>query len=426
MEFPFDVNRLFSQRVTVLDEGVAGRASAARPDLQAHIVTVIDELGRASAMAQQLAAPITSAPKLQAQKHQLYLLKEGEGNGGRGVMAGLLKVGHKKLFLLDLQGAHVEAEPLCVLDFYISEELQRHGCGLELFGFMLQHQNLEPVLMAYDRPSPKLMSFLAKHFSLTQSVPQVNNFVVFEGFFLNRSAVHLRQVAAKKPEGEIKPYSLLEREAVRQVLDSRPWPFAPPHSPQRSVSHHCSHTLNVGSSPSRVAPHVTPASAPGADGAQTRQSPLSDHCKARCSSRRGLVARGSLYSRHMGGAAAGRPDARLPGLRAGGGQSDAHRLAGTRTPLSRPQPRSPPPSCASDRSFISSQTPLDRTGTPLDRGAEDKSRALNGPPHQTGSVSSCPRPRGRRTRGWSWAPGENGYAAQWARQERGRLSTQPW
>lgn len=33
---------------------------------------------------------------------------------------------------------HVEAEPLCVLDFYIVEELQRHGYGLELFDFMLQ------------------------------------------------------------------------------------------------------------------------------------------------------------------------------------------------------------------------------------------------------------------------------------------------
>lgn len=33
---------------------------------------------------------------------------------------------------------HIEAEPLCVLDFYIEETLQRHGYGLELFDFMLQ------------------------------------------------------------------------------------------------------------------------------------------------------------------------------------------------------------------------------------------------------------------------------------------------
>ncbi|XP_029919485.1 alpha-tubulin N-acetyltransferase 1 isoform X4 [Myripristis murdjan] len=188
MEFPFDINHLFSERVTVLDQNLAaGRKSVGRPDLQAQITTVIDELGRASAKAQQLTAPITSASKLQSNRHQLYLLKDGERNGGRGVIVGFLKVGYKKLFLLDQRGAHIEAEPLCVLDFYIADNLQRHGYGLELFDFMLQHKHLEPVLMAYDRPSPKFLSFLSKHYCLTESVPQVNNFVVFDGFFLNRS-----------------------------------------------------------------------------------------------------------------------------------------------------------------------------------------------------------------------------------------------
>lgn len=91
-------------------------------------------------------------------------------------MVGFIKIGHKKLFLLvslllpamtdalasggsvllakldradtvvkvffsfpqDVAGDHVEAEPLCVLDFYVVENLQRHGYGLELFDFMLQ------------------------------------------------------------------------------------------------------------------------------------------------------------------------------------------------------------------------------------------------------------------------------------------------
>lgn len=38
----------------------------------------------------------------------------------------------------DRLGVHIETEPLCVLDFYIAENLQRHGYGLELFDFMLQ------------------------------------------------------------------------------------------------------------------------------------------------------------------------------------------------------------------------------------------------------------------------------------------------
>lgn len=38
----------------------------------------------------------------------------------------------------DQRGAHLETEPLCVLDFYVTESLQRHGYGLELFHFMLE------------------------------------------------------------------------------------------------------------------------------------------------------------------------------------------------------------------------------------------------------------------------------------------------
>ncbi|KAA8586278.1 hypothetical protein FQN60_007847 [Etheostoma spectabile] len=353
MEFSFDINQLFPERVSILDQTlVAGPNSVLRPDLQAHIATVIDELGRASAKAQQLPAAITSASKLQSQKHQLYLLKDGESNGGRGVVVGFLKVGYKKLFLLDRQGEHVEAEPLCVLDFYIAQSMQRHGYGLELFDFMLQHKKLEPVLMAYDRPSPKFLSFLAKHYCLTPSVPQANNFVVYEGFFLNRSAAQLRKVPLKKPDGEIKPYSLMAREVVRQEERARPWPFAPPHSPQRSVSSQCSHSLSVESSPSRMPPRAAPASSPGGNRNQSPQSPLIELpqgflvCGKQILfevelSQQGLVARCSLYSRHMDSRAVGLLDRPLPGLRPVGDQSherghtDTHRLASIHRPQSR-------------------------------------------------------------------------------------------
>ncbi|KAG7281758.1 hypothetical protein CRUP_028072, partial [Coryphaenoides rupestris] len=188
MEFPFDINNLFPERISFLDQTlVSGDTWTGRPHLQSKIASVIDELGKASSMAQQLPAPITSALKLQSNPHCLYLIKEEASNGGHGAGVGFLKVGYKKLFLLDQRGAHVEAEPLCVLDFYIAESLQRHGYGLELFDFMLQHKQVEPSLLAYDRPSAKFLSFLAKHYCLNQSVPQVNNFVVFDGFFRNKS-----------------------------------------------------------------------------------------------------------------------------------------------------------------------------------------------------------------------------------------------
>jgi len=38
---------------------------------------------------------------------------------------------------------------------------------------------------AVDRPSPKFLAFLAKHYNLKVLIPQVNNFVIFEGFFTN-------------------------------------------------------------------------------------------------------------------------------------------------------------------------------------------------------------------------------------------------
>uniref|UniRef100_A0A3Q2Z401 Alpha-tubulin N-acetyltransferase 1 n=1 Tax=Hippocampus comes TaxID=109280 RepID=A0A3Q2Z401_HIPCM len=254
MEFPFNINHLFSERFSILDKTlVAGRMSPRRPELQSHIATVIDELGRASAKAQKLTTPVTSATKMQSQHHQLYLMKDGESQG----YIVMLIAATLHLCL------HVEAEPLCVLDFFITENLQRHGHGLELFHFMLQHKKMEPALMAYDRPSPKLLSFLAKHYRLTQSVPQVR-FVDFLVSVLNAfssTVAQPRSIAPKKPDGEIKPYSIAEREAVRQERRSLPWPFAAPQSPQRSLS--------VGSSPTRAV-----ASAPGLRGDQSPNFPL--------------------------------------------------------------------------------------------------------------------------------------------------------
>ncbi|XP_044191429.1 alpha-tubulin N-acetyltransferase 1 isoform X5 [Thunnus albacares] len=386
MEFPFDINQLFPERVSVLDQAlVAGRKSAGRPDLQAHIATVIDELGRASAKAQQLTASITSASKLQSQRHEVYLLKDGERNGGRGVVVGFLKVGYKKLFLLDRQGVHIEAEPLCVLDFYIAENLQRHGYGLELFDFMLQHKNLKPVLMAYDRPSPKFLSFLAKQYCLTQSVPQVNNFVVFEGFFLNRSVAQLRKVPLRKPDGEIKPYSLMEREVVRQEQMVPPWPFAPPHSPQRSVFSQYSHSLSVGSSPTRAPLQAAPASAPGGNRDQSPQSPLIERCRAR---------------------------------------------------RSRCQPVSLPPLSASKNNAICSQTSIGNRETQLDTDAEvcdveEEIRTLSSPQRPAGGLVVSRRhllekESDRSRRGWSWTVGENCYTAQWVKHKQEYRSTRPW
>ena len=45
---------------------------------------------------------------------------------------------------------------------------------------------VQPQHLAIDRPSPKLMSFMSKHYNFSNTIPQANKFVVFDGFFNDR------------------------------------------------------------------------------------------------------------------------------------------------------------------------------------------------------------------------------------------------
>ncbi|PIO37909.1 hypothetical protein AB205_0112550, partial [Aquarana catesbeiana] len=171
-------------------------------------MTVIDEIGKASAKAQRLPAPITSATRMQTNQHQLYILKDCTAKtAGRGVVIGFLKVGYKKLFVLTEQ--------------------------------------VEPQHLAIDRPSEKFTSFLKKHYNLRSTIPQVNNFVIFEGFFRDRKAP-VRKLPPKRAEGEIKPYSLSDREFLKHD-EGLPWPLS--QSPS-----YLNRAGSLGSSPTRARP----------------------------------------------------------------------------------------------------------------------------------------------------------------------------
>lgn len=233
MEFPFDVTAVLGERFTVVDQHLqpSGRRGGNNRAALEQLRTLIDELGRASAKAQGLPTPVTSAARMESNQHVLYIMRDPPGPPHRGpprdpkaVVVGFLKVGYKKLFLLDRSGAHVEAEPLCVLDFYIHESLQRCGRGLELFQHMLQTERMDPRRLAVDRPSQKLLSFLQKHYGLRDPIPQVNNFVIFDGFFSNRPAPPNRRPPQRRPEEEIKPYSSSDRDFLREE-EEPPWPF---------------------------------------------------------------------------------------------------------------------------------------------------------------------------------------------------------
>ncbi|XP_048375991.2 alpha-tubulin N-acetyltransferase 1 isoform X2 [Stegostoma tigrinum] len=226
-------------------------------------------MGEASAKAQQLSAPITSASRMQSNRHRLYVLKDGLANHGKGAAIGFLKVGHKKLFVLDGRGAHNEMEPLCVLDFYVHVSLQRHGYGKELFDYMIQ----------------------------------VNNFVVFESFFRDRQMRGERLVhrtIPKKVEQDIKPYSLTVRDGAPEDQEL-PWPFNQKPSLTRSNSL----GRNSHRQPSRAQfvhqealRHVRVARPQAVNGVREADDLVAQRRRTSTPEQQGMVAMGNMYSRY--------------------------------------------------------------------------------------------------------------------------------
>lgn len=99
------------------------------------------------------------------------------------VVYGGLKVGAKRLYMWPPGAASPTAhEAACVLDFYVAEAAQRGGIGAALFRAMLAAEGAAPAGLAYDRPSPKCLAFLARHFGLVQPTWHSTNFVTFPGF----------------------------------------------------------------------------------------------------------------------------------------------------------------------------------------------------------------------------------------------------
>jgi len=183
------LGRLFREDLIVID----GPALRRPPLSQAPEVSqVIDELGRRSGIAQGLkgpngaVAPVTISFKLAGSNERLYVLANGDSPRQ---LIGILKMGRKNLFHYDARGTmHQLQEQHCVLDFYVHESFQRGGVGRSLFQAMLEHEQTSPEALAYDRPSPKLIGFLRKHYHLAEFVPQQNNFVIFNRFFDKRAA----------------------------------------------------------------------------------------------------------------------------------------------------------------------------------------------------------------------------------------------
>ncbi|XP_046441008.1 alpha-tubulin N-acetyltransferase 1-like [Daphnia pulex] len=178
MEFHLNINRFFQNPITKFRGQDIARCD---PELW----KVVDYVGEASRVAQNLHRPVTIAHSFVNSNQTLYIMTDASANKGNGAILGMLKIGPKKLFLLDKKGFQNELDPLCVLDFYIHESCQRKGLGKLLFAHFLEDEKLHVHKIAIDRPSEKFLGFLQKHYGLKNFIPQVNNFVIYEGFFDN-------------------------------------------------------------------------------------------------------------------------------------------------------------------------------------------------------------------------------------------------
>ncbi|CAH1968297.1 unnamed protein product [Acanthoscelides obtectus] len=191
MEFKFSVNELFKNPIVEINHnlippGFSGDRRALWDSVN-KVSEVINAMGEASAKAQGLSKPITTADRLRNSEHRLYILLDQQANNGKGAVTGMLKTGAKGLYVFDRDGQHYQVSPPCVLDFYVHDSRQRTGLGKQLFEHMLQKEGIEPVKMAIDRPSEKLLGFLNKHYGLHSPVKQMNNYVVYDGFFSKAS-----------------------------------------------------------------------------------------------------------------------------------------------------------------------------------------------------------------------------------------------
>ena len=177
MQFNFDCTDVLScdQNGFAILEG--SYQNKVMPGYTLFVNEILDTMGTASSKAQGLDTTITTAQKFFQSNHRIVI------KATQDKVLGILKVGVKKLFLRDMYYNYHEVFPLCVLDFYVHESVQRQGIGKQLFDYMLNFEKKTPCELAYDRPSPKLKGFLRKHYNLVNEVKQSNNFIVFNEFF---------------------------------------------------------------------------------------------------------------------------------------------------------------------------------------------------------------------------------------------------
>lgn len=153
-------------------------------DLAKPIIAAIDKLACESSKAQQLKHVLTSFKKLISSPTQiLYLLWDAGREVNQSFLLGFLKVERRTLYVYDDKNVSHKRQPLCLLDFFVHEKCQHRGYGRLLLDAMLHDEHVLPCMLAVDKPSESLLSFLSKRYNLHEPKWQINNFVIYPRFF---------------------------------------------------------------------------------------------------------------------------------------------------------------------------------------------------------------------------------------------------
>lgn len=167
------------KRLHIDEESFAILTPQGSRSLHNDVKDLINRLGVASSRAQGLKHIITQFQSFASGDNKIYLLIDEENSQALG----FIKVGFRNLFLWDRLGVQHEKKLLCLLDFFTHPDCQRKGYGRKMIDKMLADQHLEMKQIPIDRPSALCLSFMKKHFGLSEYMPQSNQFVVFDQFW---------------------------------------------------------------------------------------------------------------------------------------------------------------------------------------------------------------------------------------------------
>ncbi|MFH4973754.1 hypothetical protein AB6A40_000463 [Gnathostoma spinigerum] len=184
MEVNFDLSTIFGeQSIGRLNQEDLYRFHRRRfPE----VANIIDRIGKLSAEARGMKRSVTSYERLlDADDHEVLYLQwqKHPNNDTESIIGGMLKIGYRTLYLFDKKLKSYQTKPLCILDFYVFDSMQKAGHGHALFEYMLEHEHWPVEKVAIDNPSEAFLNFLEKHYHLSEPIWQSTKFVVFEPLF---------------------------------------------------------------------------------------------------------------------------------------------------------------------------------------------------------------------------------------------------